>query len=294
MLLAEVRIGVVSEKSLLLLRSRQHLNWKALDIKPTILYSRNYEADLTNKKELAKLKKPIITFKTTTVNATGELITPKTPPPNTNAPYDVELQLCENAQVMLITNLDVENGLVNGSMVYFLNGVPLPPVLNGVPLPPVLNGVPLPPTLDGVPLPTVLDGVPLPPVLNGVPLPPVLDGVPLPPVLDGVPLPPTLEKLIEITPHIWYNNSEAKEVNASAKVGRSQIPLRIAYAITIHKSQGATLNCALIDLGSNVFEAGQAYVALSRVSSIEGLYIYDLDPSRIIADNKVKAFYSIL
>ncbi len=76
------------------------------------------------------------------------------------------------------------------------------------------------------------------------------------------------------------------------KVGRKQIPLRIAYAITIHKCQGATLDCALIDIGKDTFEYGQAYVALSRVRSLESLYIYNFDARRVLAHPKVKEFYA--
>ena len=74
-------------------------------------------------------------------------------------------------------------------------------------------------------------------------------------------------------------------------VKRQQIPLKLAYAITIHKSQGATLDCALIDVGGKTFEYGQAYVALSRVKDLESLYIHDLDPAAFRAHPKVKEFY---
>jgi ATP-dependent DNA helicase PIF1 len=77
-------------------------------------------------------------------------------------------------------------------------------------------------------------------------------------------------------------------------IGRGQIPLRVAYAITIHKSQGATLDCALIDIGSSTFEYGQAYVALSRVRSLEGLYVWKLDPRKIRCHPAVAAFYAAL
>jgi ATP-dependent DNA helicase PIF1 len=75
---------------------------------------------------------------------------------------------------------------------------------------------------------------------------------------------------------------------------RQQIPLILAYAVTIHKCQGATLDSALIDIGSSTFEMGQAYVALSRVKSLESLYIYDLDPSAFRAHAKVLKFYNTL
>jgi ATP-dependent DNA helicase PIF1 len=76
-------------------------------------------------------------------------------------------------------------------------------------------------------------------------------------------------------------------------VERQQIPLRLAYAITIHKAQGATLDCALIDIGSSTFECGQAYVALSRVRDLESLYIWDLEPSAFKTHEKVHKFYMV-
>jgi len=75
---------------------------------------------------------------------------------------------------------------------------------------------------------------------------------------------------------------------------RSQIPLRLAYAVTIHKAQGATLDCALIDISANTFEYGQAYVALSRVKDLESLFIWDIDPAEFRAHPKVLNFYESL
>jgi len=75
---------------------------------------------------------------------------------------------------------------------------------------------------------------------------------------------------------------------------RSQIPLILAYAVTIHKCQGATLDSALIDIGRSTFEMGQAYVALSRVKSLDSLYIYDLEVEAFRAHPKVLEFYTSL
>lgn len=72
---------------------------------------------------------------------------------------------------------------------------------------------------------------------------------------------------------------------------RKQIPLRLAYAVTIHKAQGATLDCALIDIGHSTFECGQAYVALSRVRSLDSLYIWDLEESAFRTHDKVLSYY---
>ena len=66
---------------------------------------------------------------------------------------------------------------------------------------------------------------------------------------------------------------------------RKQFPLILAYAVTIHKCQGLSLNSAIIDLSNNVFSPGMAYVALSRVRSLDGLYLTDFDPSSIMVSN---------
>ena len=59
------------------------------------------------------------------------------------------------------------------------------------------------------------------------------------------------------------------------------LSLKTAHCVTIHKVQGQTLQKACIDLGNTVFQGGMAYVALSRLSSMEGLYISELNAERI-------------
>ena len=71
-----------------------------------------------------------------------------------------------------------------------------------------------------------------------------------------------------------------------------KIPLEYAWALTIHKCQGMTLDLCIMDLGENIFEAGQMYVALSRVKSLEGLYLINFDVNKIKTLQKVKVFYS--
>jgi len=75
------------------------------------------------------------------------------------------------------------------------------------------------------------------------------------------------------------------------RVGVSQIPLIYSWAITIHKAQGLTLENAIIDIGSNIFAYGQTYVALSRVKSLNGLYLTHFDYTKILCNPLVKAFY---
>jgi len=81
------------------------------------------------------------------------------------------------------------------------------------------------------------------------------------------------------------------ESDGDNPVVRRQIPLRLAYALTIHKAQGASLDSALVDIGLSTFEYGQAYVALSRVRSLEALYVHDLDRKAFRVHNAVKEFY---
>lgn len=73
-----------------------------------------------------------------------------------------------------------------------------------------------------------------------------------------------------------------------------QIPLIFAWALTIHKIQGATLAMGQMDIGQSIFEYGQTYVALSRIQSLEGLYLSGFEPGRIRANPKVIEFYSQL
>ncbi len=93
------------------------------------------------------------------------------------------------------------------------------------------------------------------------------------------------EVLVET--HSWT----IKDEESGFTVSKSQIPLKLAYALSVHKSQGMSLDLVEIDIGNSVFEAGQAYVALSRVRTLEGLFILDFAPERIRAHPKVKAFY---
>jgi ATP-dependent DNA helicase PIF1 len=80
-------------------------------------------------------------------------------------------------------------------------------------------------------------------------------------------------------------------VGADEVAWREQIPLRLAWSLSIHKSQGMTINRVEIGLG-RIFEDGQAYVALSRATSLEGLKIQNqVDPKVIRANPKVLQFY---
>jgi ATP-dependent DNA helicase PIF1 len=89
---------------------------------------------------------------------------------------------------------------------------------------------------------------------------------------------------IIVTNFVWKSEH-------NKRVGVSQIPLIYSWAITIHKAQGLTLENAIIDIGSNIFAYGQTYVALSRVKSLNGLYLTHFDYTKIACNPLVKAFY---
>lgn len=73
-------------------------------------------------------------------------------------------------------------------------------------------------------------------------------------------------------------------------VSREQYPLRLAYGITIHKSQGMTLEKLIVDC-NRIFECGQVYVALSRIKSLDGLYLKSFNPKKVVANQDVVEFY---
>ena len=81
--------------------------------------------------------------------------------------------------------------------------------------------------------------------------------------------------------------------NGEIQASRSQVPLILAWALSIHKAQGQTLERVKVDLGK-IFEKGQAYVALSRATCQEGLQILRFDPKKVMAHDKVRNFYNSL
>ncbi|MGC1632694.1 MAG: helix-turn-helix domain-containing protein [Gelidibacter sp.] len=100
---------------------------------------------------------------------------------------------------------------------------------------------------------------------------------------------------IVTTPEEWENinysvNPETKAITEDKIGSFTQMPLRLAWAITIHKSQGLTFEKAIVD-AQGAFAHGQTYVALSRCKSLEGLVLKSkIDSSQIINDQQVSSF----
>lgn len=90
-------------------------------------------------------------------------------------------------------------------------------------------------------------------------------------------------------PEEWKTEAPGGEVIAK----RVQVPLILAWALSIHKAQGQTLERVKVDLGK-VFEKGQAYVALSRATNQGGLCVQRFDPRKVMVHSKVTSFYEAL
>ena len=105
-------------------------------------------------------------------------------------------------------------------------------------------------------------------------------------------------ELVEVEPVTWEKvkyeyRADTKTITQDVVAEFTQFPLRLAWAVTIHKAQGKTLDQAVIDLGPRAFAPGQTYVAFSRLTSLEGLYLKrPLTPADIIVDEDVVRFMS--
>ena len=102
---------------------------------------------------------------------------------------------------------------------------------------------------------------------------------------------------VEVTTHQWESYRYEHDM-MSGKISPQiigtyeQIPLMLAWAVTIHKSQGKTLDKVKVDLSSGTFASGQVYVALSRCRSIEGITLQrPIEPKDVSCDAEIKRFY---
>ena len=219
-LLNSIRIGRVTDEITSTLRATSKQKIEKNGILATRLCSHIREADEINTSQLDNLDSEMRVFvaQDSDENMTKTL--------DQQLPVPGKLQLKVGAQVMLLKNINVSTGLVNGA-----------------------RGV----------------------VVKFV------DGVPVVQFRTGEQYYAKMEK--------WT----IKGVGGSF-VHRRQTPLKLAWAFSIHKSQGLTLDCVEMSLG-RVFDAGQAYVALSRAQALDSLRVLDFSNNQVWADKNVLNFY---
>lgn len=228
--LSELRYGILQDDTIKILKSRENAVLKnEFGILPTKIYSLNVNVDEENEFQINKLndlhddleffRYEIDIDASRRVDMLEEKLKKVC-----NAPF--VLEICKDAQVMLLYNMDIESKLVNGSrgvIIGFENDNPKVRFLSG---------------------------------------------------------------------HVRVIQRKSYEIEENGKVvvTASQIPLKLAYATTIHKSQGMTIDYAEIDM-NGIFEYGQAYTALSRVKSLDGLILKNFNPKVVKTHPRVIEFY---
>jgi ATP-dependent exoDNAse (exonuclease V) alpha subunit len=102
--------------------------------------------------------------------------------------------------------------------------------------------------------------------------------------------------LVDVRPYTWevirfFYDQQERQMHSEAIGTFTQYPLRLAWAVTIHKSQGKTFDRVIVDLGRGTFTYGQLYVALSRCTSMEGLVlIRPVKKEHVMVDYRVARF----
>ena len=253
-ILNEIRVGELSEEKIKILREcigRKIDQERHAGCVPPKLFAIRAKVDLVNTNMFSKIKEPehvyeykkktdCFTYIETESNIPSELLKKCAELSEPETEYEIQqlisgtqcspiLRLKKGASVMCTVNLDLENGICNGS-----------------------QGI-----VEDM---TEIGGMILPLVRfsNG----------------------------ITRTIHFHWKQSEEYP-----RIAIGFIPLCLSWAMTIHKIQGATLKMAEMDIGSSIFEYGQTYVALSRVESLDGLYLSSFDPIKIRSHPKVVEFY---
>lgn len=220
--LGRLRVGDINHPSIALIASRNNLPIPNDGIRPVKLHTHNADVERLNMAELAKVDGKELSFE---ARETGDHSYKEKLDRDCLAPR--VLRLKKGAQVMLLTNLNLDEGLVNGS------------------------------------LGTVID-------LKE----------------DEILVRFGINKVIKMERHTW-----AIQNNGVNLASREQYPLRLAYALTIHKCQGMTLDRIECWLGDNVFEYGLAYVAVSRCKTLSGLFLRRSSRKAFRAHPKALAFY---
>lgn len=230
--LQRIRYGELTGSDLQLLESRVNARLD-VPIDPIKIFCKNLDIDAYNQAKYSSLQtqEQVYICKDTGLEHYSKYF-------DKNCPAPPILRLKIGTQVMLLVNVDLEAGLVNGSIGVVDGFSPLGPIVK---------------------------------FTNG-------------------------ERSI-IDQNKWEVKEQELDLTGKMRykvvATRQQLPLKLAWATSVHKQQGCTLDHAVVDL-SNAFEYGQVYVALSRVKTLEGLSIAGFNPRKIKAHPECLAFYEAL
>jgi ATP-dependent DNA helicase PIF1 len=267
-LLGRMRTGRLTPEDIHVLQSRVGADVSVDGIVPTILYATNRDVDAVNEGALGELPGPVETFSR---HAGHGIVRARDLTGGTEASAaalekflrdlrDSEVRLKVGAQVMLTFNF-LDLGLVNGSRGVVEDFVEVTDRAKGP------KGFP----------PEILDD------LTKKHRSVLIKGRKFPRVkflkADGT-------SISILVPLVRFER-RTDDVLAYAWA----CPLRLAWATTVHKSQGQTLDCVQISLDSSVFAEGQAYVAVSRARCLRGLSLSAFDPAVVRANSAVLEFY---
>ena len=216
------------------------------------LFYRNVHVNKHNKAKIATLNTKQYTVQAEDVDQSGGRIvkvntTPHKTSRNDNTSLAESLQLAVGARTMLIANVDVSDGLCNG-----------------------VSGI-----IKGIEF------------RNSINMPSVVyvkfdsDRIGLK-ARSAQFIPPQYSGCVPITPRKEVFKLKGKTYTTT----RQQIPLKLAWAVTIHKVQGQTTEKAVVSM--EALTAAMAYVALSRVTTLEGLYLTNYDQSKIFCNNDIE------
>ena len=227
-ILQRARIGKLTKEDMTVLKEYVNKQNNS-DIKPTVIYALRRDVDSINEEALNNLPSEFITFtgedtlgeeeKTGSVSIIRHCSEEQSKVLDSTLNIGRNIKLKVGAQVMLVANLDVSTGLVNGS-----------------------RGVI-----------TKIEGNSVIVKFKGK----------------------EMEFEYPIEPFSF------KVEHGGEYFVRKIVPLIPAYASTVHKMQGLTIDCGIINCGSSIFSPGQAYVALSRVRSLDGLFLEQISQDKI-------------
>jgi ATP-dependent DNA helicase PIF1 len=244
-MLHKIRVGDVTDEIVdAIQKTGNNKLTNDLGIHPTVLFCKNVDVDAMNARGIARLEGKEYKFPAVDTYLNDETKNLY----SGSFTYPQSLTLKVGAQVMLIKNLDIEKGLVNGS-----RGV-ITEIIDD----------------DPIACPT---------------------GKVVVKFMDGTErgITPDAQKFTDDPSH----KAGSGFVEPTELAKRIQYPLKLAYALTVHKSQGLSIDYLHVDL-KGAFSPGQAYVALSRATSFETLRVTNFSKKCVITSEQVKNFYKMI